>query len=421
MRILLCVLLGLLFAVSGEGKRGEPKTSTGSCVPITIPLCQDLPYNHTLMPNIYGHASQEDAGLEVHQFWPLVNIQCSRELKPFLCSLYAPECESGRTRAPCKRTCQAARQGCEPLKRKFGFEWPENFDCERFSEETCEAVSVTATGEGKRGEPKTSTGSCVPITIPLCQDLPYNHTLMPNIYGHASQREAGVEMDQFSPLVKVKCSPAFKPFICSVYAPECESRRTRAPCKRTCQEARQGCEPLMTKFGFDWPKKFDCEQFSEETCEEVSVTATNIKKSDLSSFLKREGVADLSPTTCLRLFFHIDRDGSGDLNGEEYQALKSYLSVLKQQFTRWLLGPREYSMFDRILKEHGVSLSQKTTEAIWTTYSFGKESKYDDFVAMVAGLITMKGRFDAKLLSGLPCDCKIAAFTFDELIYNTAL
>lgn len=47
------------------------------------------------------------------------------------------------------------------------------------------------------------------------------------------------------------------------------------------------------------------------------------------------------------------RDGSGDLNGEEYQALKSYLSVLKQQFTRWLLGPREYSMFDRILKEHG--------------------------------------------------------------------
>lgn len=97
-----------------------------------------------------------------------------------------------------------------------------------------------------------------------------------------------------------------------------------------------------------------------------------------------------------------------------------------------------------------MSLSQKTTEAIWTTYSFGKESKYDDFVAMVAGLITMKGtrwktcrchtlvlcfiegltpkekvfyalvcfspgRFDAKLLSGLPCDCKIAAFTFDEV------
>jgi hypothetical protein len=32
------------------------------------------------------------AGLEVHQFWPLVKIKCSPDLRFFLCSLYTPIC-----------------------------------------------------------------------------------------------------------------------------------------------------------------------------------------------------------------------------------------------------------------------------------------------------------------------------------------
>jgi len=47
----------------------------GRCEPITIPLCKDIQYNETIMPNLLNHQKQEDAGLEVHQFYPLVKVQ----------------------------------------------------------------------------------------------------------------------------------------------------------------------------------------------------------------------------------------------------------------------------------------------------------------------------------------------------------
>ena len=38
-----------------------------------------------------NYDGQEDAGLEVHQFYPLVRVRCSDALKPFLCSMYVPK------------------------------------------------------------------------------------------------------------------------------------------------------------------------------------------------------------------------------------------------------------------------------------------------------------------------------------------
>lgn len=46
----------------------------GRCELITIPLCKDIQYNETIMPNLLNHQKQEDAGLEVHQFYPLVKV-----------------------------------------------------------------------------------------------------------------------------------------------------------------------------------------------------------------------------------------------------------------------------------------------------------------------------------------------------------
>uniref|UniRef100_A0A3B3CRL2 FZ domain-containing protein n=1 Tax=Oryzias melastigma TaxID=30732 RepID=A0A3B3CRL2_ORYME len=92
------------------------------------------------MPNILGHETQEDAGLAVHQFHPLVKLQCSPHLKPFLCSVYMPKCVSGKRQAPCRALCEQARSGVEPLLRNFGFEWPEALNCEVFTSESCEQV-----------------------------------------------------------------------------------------------------------------------------------------------------------------------------------------------------------------------------------------------------------------------------------------
>jgi len=44
------------------------------CEPITIPMCKDIQYNMTIIPNLLNHQTQDEAGLEVHQFFPLVKV-----------------------------------------------------------------------------------------------------------------------------------------------------------------------------------------------------------------------------------------------------------------------------------------------------------------------------------------------------------
>ncbi|XP_014206872.1 frizzled-5-like [Copidosoma floridanum] len=103
------------------------------CEEITIPMCRGIGYNFTAMPNELNHDTQEEAGLEVHQFWPLVEIKCSSDLKFFLCSMYTPIClpEYTKPLPACKSVCERARTGCAPLMQQYGFSWPERMACER--------------------------------------------------------------------------------------------------------------------------------------------------------------------------------------------------------------------------------------------------------------------------------------------------
>ncbi|XP_056884399.1 frizzled-7-A-like [Takifugu flavidus] len=118
---------------SAQDERRISTPEHGLCQLISIPMCSDIPYNETIMPNLLGHTNQEDAGLEIHQFYPLVKIQCSPDLKFFLCSLYAPVCTVlEQAIPPCRNLCERARQGCEALMNKFGFQWPERLSCESF-------------------------------------------------------------------------------------------------------------------------------------------------------------------------------------------------------------------------------------------------------------------------------------------------
>ena len=70
----------------------------------------------------------------MHQFWPLVEIQCSPDMRFFLCSIYAPICiQDYPTSIPaCKSVCLRAEAGCAPLMRKYGFAWPERMQCDKF-------------------------------------------------------------------------------------------------------------------------------------------------------------------------------------------------------------------------------------------------------------------------------------------------
>ncbi|XP_018587833.2 frizzled-5 [Scleropages formosus] len=104
-----------------------------TCEPITVPMCKGIGYNLTHMPNQFNHDTQEEVGLEVHQFWPLVRIRCSPDLLFFLCSMYTPIClpDYKKPLPPCRSVCERAKRGCSPLMSQYGFEWPERMSCER--------------------------------------------------------------------------------------------------------------------------------------------------------------------------------------------------------------------------------------------------------------------------------------------------
>lgn len=89
----------------------------------------------------------------VHQFWPLVEIQCSDDLRFFLCSMYTPICiEDYAGNLPaCRSVCERAvsvwrrlcipslsllihfsppqKQGCAPIMSQYGFQWPARMNC----------------------------------------------------------------------------------------------------------------------------------------------------------------------------------------------------------------------------------------------------------------------------------------------------
>lgn len=118
--------------------------AANKCVKIETPLCQELVgsgykyakmYNMTMFPNILSHRNQEEAGLEVHQFFPLIKVACSEFLQLFLCSVYLPVCTNGRSPIPpCRSLCEKSRSGCLPLMASFGFQWPDILNCKKFPE-----------------------------------------------------------------------------------------------------------------------------------------------------------------------------------------------------------------------------------------------------------------------------------------------
>ncbi|XP_051954366.1 frizzled-3-like isoform X1 [Xyrauchen texanus] len=132
---LLWVLLSMLTTCLAINMEATGSHSMFTCEPITLRMCQGLSYNTTFMPNLLNHYDQQTAALAMEPFHPMVNLECSTEIRPFLCSLYAPVCtEYGRVTLPCRRLCQRAKSDCYKLMDMFGVSWPEEMECNRFPE-----------------------------------------------------------------------------------------------------------------------------------------------------------------------------------------------------------------------------------------------------------------------------------------------
>ncbi|XP_065204050.1 frizzled-5 [Planococcus citri] len=160
--------------VIASSSSGSSYPGGSRCEEITIPMCKGIGYNLTYMPNELNHDSQEEAGMEVHQYWPLVEIKCSPDLKFFLCSLYTPICFEdfhGPLKA-CRSVCESARSGCEPLMKQYGFSWPERMNCDKLPtmEENplCMAPPQQKSDLGSGLDP-TKGGKKPPIQLPKCK------------------------------------------------------------------------------------------------------------------------------------------------------------------------------------------------------------------------------------------------------------
>lgn len=111
--------------------------------------------------------------------------------------------------------------------------------------------------------PKDPNSRCEEIRLSMCRGIGYNLTSFPNDMNHDTQEEAGLEANQFVPLVEMKCSPDLRFFLCSLYMPICieDYHKPLPVCRSVCERSRSGCAPIMQQYSFQWPERMSCERF----------------------------------------------------------------------------------------------------------------------------------------------------------------
>jgi len=104
---------------------------------------------------------------------------------------------------------------------------------------------------------------CQPLSISTCTVLGYGTTRFPNFRNHQTQTEAKKEMDSFEQLIHVNCSVYTRMFLCGYYLPFCVPNPRGDdvfinPCKKLCENVRDGCTNILQRAGYAWPSFFDC-------------------------------------------------------------------------------------------------------------------------------------------------------------------
>ncbi|XP_067239222.1 frizzled-3a isoform X1 [Chanodichthys erythropterus] len=178
---LLWVLYSMLTVCMAINLEATGSHSMFTCEPITLRMCQGLSYNTTFMPNLLNHYDQQTAALAMEPFHPMVNLECSTEIRPFLCALYAPVCtEYGRVTLPCRHLCQRAKSDCYKLMDMFGVSWPDEMECSRFPE--CDesyprAIDLLPSSDGTEESPSSvqrDYGFWCPRELKIEPDLGYS-------------------------------------------------------------------------------------------------------------------------------------------------------------------------------------------------------------------------------------------------------
>uniref|UniRef100_A0A3B5Q6R3 Secreted frizzled-related protein 1 n=1 Tax=Xiphophorus maculatus TaxID=8083 RepID=A0A3B5Q6R3_XIPMA len=100
-------------------------------IPEDLRLCHGVGYAEMLLPNLLEHETMGEVKQQASSWVPLVHKRCHPSTQVFLCSLFAPVCLD-RPIYPCRKLCEAVRDGCTPIMEAFGYPWPEMLICDKF-------------------------------------------------------------------------------------------------------------------------------------------------------------------------------------------------------------------------------------------------------------------------------------------------
>lgn len=136
---------------------GTVSCGWGGCEPLTIPICQQVKYTSTILPNFEGHRSQNQTIQATVHLMPLINSNCSKDIVNLYCAYYAPICitqgidDKAMTIRPCWTLCNQVRNSCDKtVKRLFGKNSP------WFWKTNCNSLPKTGLcfGRKKVGQPQ---------------------------------------------------------------------------------------------------------------------------------------------------------------------------------------------------------------------------------------------------------------------------
>ncbi|KAJ8269767.1 hypothetical protein COCON_G00123740 [Conger conger] len=147
---------------------------------------------------------------------------------------------------------------------------------------------------------------CTDVMLSYCEDMPYSHTIFPNILDHRSRQEAeqGTEyllLSVVHSLLNGECSPDVRMLGCSVLTPRCEKDRAVKPCRSSCEALRNSCERAFEGIEMAWPYFLDCDRFfvsDEEGCYDPLEGLREKQDATLAS------VAPEEPATIIQFIYH---------------------------------------------------------------------------------------------------------------------
>ncbi|XP_015717723.1 atrial natriuretic peptide-converting enzyme isoform X2 [Coturnix japonica] len=132
---------------------------------------------------------------------------------------------------------------------------------------TLPVLSPTHPSVSQTKEQKES--ACINITNSQCQMLPYNYTTLTSVLSIVKSIEMEKFLKFFSYLSRLSCYQHIMLFGCSLALPECisdgDDSRVLLPCRTFCEEAKEGCEPVLGMVNASWPEFLKCSQFHNQT------------------------------------------------------------------------------------------------------------------------------------------------------------